>query len=96
MWFEENSREENTIKSLQDILLCPDQSELSVYGNLGATQGQVITVDLLKCTPDTEVECKSGHEIKTFFASYFKALCRTRFALTLKIMGRVHYSRNFS
>lgn len=55
------------LEQFQSYFFCVDAEELEVYGTIGSFEGQVIDVDIVKCTGD--VNCKSDEEIKTYFGS---------------------------
>ena len=51
------------------MYLCPDQSVLEVQGGTHSSKGQVILINLLKCT-DRDY-CKSDDEIMNYFAGSY-------------------------
>ena len=47
------------MKGVQSLFRCVEKSDLAIYGYSGSIRGQSITLDIVKCTDDDEVECKS-------------------------------------
>ena len=47
-----NKAQENMFNDYFHLYLCPDQSDLEIYGQLGMDRAQVIYIDIVKCSGD--------------------------------------------
>ena len=53
-----------SLNAYQNNFICVDQAELELQGGFGKESGQAIFIDLVKCSDEDEIPCKTDDEIE--------------------------------